>query len=258
VSLLSNQPAAGWSGATSGGASVEPPGAWFIKEIRVFDRVEAQPVAALLNAKYLLAADELPAPFELRVDGPLKVYENPYALPRAYATTSFRFVEPPRRTSAGWLELDRAHIPDPLRVELERQHETATDAAALDASVPEAVGASEPARVPCELVEHSARHVALNVRSDQRCCVVLSDTYAPGWTATLDGAPVAIHRAFGALRGVVCPAGEHRIEFRYSPRSVRIGLWASLLAAAACAALAIGFRRRASEDAAATRSPRSA
>ncbi|TAJ25324.1 MAG: hypothetical protein EPO68_00165, partial [Planctomycetota bacterium] len=186
-------------------------------------------------------ADALPAPFELRVDGPLKVYENPLALPRAYATTSFRFVDPPRRTSAGWLELDRARIPDPLRVELELDPAHARE---LDGEV-------EPLRVPCELVEHSAQRVELRVRADQRCCVVLSDTYAPGWTATLDGAPVAIHRAFGALRGVVCPPGEHALVFHYAPHSVRVGIWVSALAFAACALLAIGFGRRARHDGAA-------
>lgn len=243
VSLLSNQPASGWSGSVDFGARVEPPGAWFIKEIRLFDRVEALPVAALLNAKYVLSPDTLPAPFELRVDGATKVYENPLALPRAYATTNFRFVDPPRRTRAGWIVLDRAHIPDPLRVELERDAE---HAAQPDGDV-------APARVPCELVEHSARRVEVRVRAEDRCCVVLADTHAPGWEATLDGAPVAIHRAFGALRGVLCPPGEHVLVFRYAPWTVRVGLWASALAAAACVLLAIGIRRRASHDARAPR-----
>lgn len=250
VSLLSNDPAAGLDAVAGAVSSERPPGAWFIKEVRAFDRIEALPVGALLNAKYVLAPDALPEPFVLRVDGPLKVYENPLALPRAFASTSFRFVDPPRRNAGGWLELDRNRMPDAARVELERASSNASDPA-FAAAEPD--GAVEPRLVPCELVEHGAHRVIVRVAADQRCCVVLSDTFAPGWTASVDGAPAAIHRAFGALRGVVCPAGEHRIEFRYEPRSVRIGLWVSALAALGCLLLAVGFKRRASEDARSTR-----
>jgi uncharacterized membrane protein YfhO len=53
--------------------------------------------------------------------------------------------------------------------------------------------------------------------------VVLSDTFYPGWDATVDDRPVPIVRANYFCRGVFVPAGEHRVVFRYRPMSYRVG-----------------------------------
>ena len=54
---------------------------------------------------------------------------------------------------------------------------------------------------------------------------------APGWRAYWDGEPVAILQADHAVRGVIVPAGATTVDFRYEPRSFRLGLWMSGLAA---------------------------
>jgi uncharacterized membrane protein YfhO len=54
--------------------------------------------------------------------------------------------------------------------------------------------------------------------------VVLSDTWYPGWEAWVDGKPARIYEVYGALRGVVVEKGDHRIEMRFRPRSVYLGL----------------------------------
>jgi uncharacterized membrane protein YfhO len=46
--------------------------------------------------------------------------------------------------------------------------------------------------------------------------------------ATVDGAPAQILRADYALRAVRVPQGTHRIEFRYRPRWLGVGLFMSL------------------------------
>jgi Bacterial membrane protein YfhO len=51
----------------------------------------------------------------------------------------------------------------------------------------------------------------------------------PGWQATMDGEPVEILRAYGALAGIAVPEGEHEIRFVYDPLSYRIGAILSLL-----------------------------
>ena len=60
--------------------------------------------------------------------------------------------------------------------------------------------------------------------------VILSDTFYPGWRATVDGNSVAIEEADGIFRGVAVPAGEHVIEMKYRPASVIGGAVLSLLA----------------------------
>jgi uncharacterized membrane protein YfhO len=60
--------------------------------------------------------------------------------------------------------------------------------------------------------------------------VILTDTWFPGWSATVDGKRAKIERAYGVVRGVVVDPGNHTIEMRYRPLSVYIGAGLSLLA----------------------------
>ncbi len=53
--------------------------------------------------------------------------------------------------------------------------------------------------------------------------LVLSEIYYDGWEARVDGQPTKIYRTDYTLRGVIVPAGDHRIEFVYRPRSFRLG-----------------------------------
>jgi uncharacterized membrane protein YfhO len=53
---------------------------------------------------------------------------------------------------------------------------------------------------------------------------VLADLWDAGWLASVKGKPVPILRVNHAIRGVVLPAGESIIEFRYEPASLTFGL----------------------------------
>ncbi|MEX1026106.1 MAG: hypothetical protein WD226_13610 [Planctomycetota bacterium] len=66
--------------------------------------------------------------------------------------------------------------------------------------------------------------------------LVVSEQWAPGWRATIDGADVPVVRADHTLRAVRVPAGTVRVRFRYAPTTF-------LLAGMACLAglLLIGF-----------------
>jgi hypothetical protein len=55
--------------------------------------------------------------------------------------------------------------------------------------------------------------------------------YYPGWVATVDRIEVPILRSDFAFRAVSVPAGDHLVEFRYRPASVRYGAWMSALGA---------------------------
>ena len=52
---------------------------------------------------------------------------------------------------------------------------------------------------------------------------VFSEIFFPwGWTATIDGTEAAIGRVNYVLRALQLPAGEHTIEFRFDPRSLKV------------------------------------
>lgn len=63
--------------------------------------------------------------------------------------------------------------------------------------------------------------------------LVLTDTYYPGWQATVDGSPAEIQPVDMMFRGVALPAGTHTVLFEFRPRSVRLGGWLSGLSLAA-------------------------
>ena len=82
--------------------------------------------------------------------------------------------------------------------------------------------------------------VELQCTLDQDGYVLLAETWDPGWTATLDGAPAEILRANFGFRAVAAPAGTHRIEMTYRPLPLVLGLAVSgfgWLAALACVAV---------------------
>ena len=73
---------------------------------------------------------------------------------------------------------------------------------------------------------------------------MLTETWDPGWVARVDGRPVPVSRVDHALCGVWLQPGEHLVEFRYAPRSWRVGLALALLGALGLgAATAIAARR---------------
>lgn len=59
--------------------------------------------------------------------------------------------------------------------------------------------------------------------------VVLSDTFYPGWTATLNGSPTRIYPANLMFRAVAVPKGKHSITMHYRSRWLPIGAGLSLL-----------------------------
>jgi hypothetical protein len=102
------------------------------------------------------------------------------------------------------------------------------DAAAV-AVAPPPPGVSDEVRV----LEQSPERVALQVRAASDGVLVAAETFFPGWVASVDGEPVEIRRANYAFRSIPIEAGEHRVEFRYRPRSFVLGCAISLAAAVA-------------------------
>lgn len=98
------------------------------------------------------------------------------------------------------------------------------------------------------VVERTANSVKVLVEASQDCYLVLADAYFPGWEAFIDDNPVEIFPAYYAFRGIVVPADEHTVTFRYYPWSFRIGLALSvlglLIGAALGIAVAVRQRRR--------------
>jgi hypothetical protein len=69
----------------------------------------------------------------------------------------------------------------------------------------------------------AATRVWMEVTSATGGLVVLHDSFADGWTATIDGDDAKVLAVNLLSRGVVVPAGTHRVEMRYWPPGFRAG-----------------------------------
>jgi hypothetical protein len=99
-----------------------------------------------------------------------------------------------------------------------------------------------------EVISHGQSTVLLRATMACKGLVILADTFFPGWSVTIDGAPGQIHNAYGLFRAVVVPGGTHLIKFHYRPMSVIAGGALSVfgfLALVCWAALDVLRRRRA-------------
>ena len=82
-------------------------------------------------------------------------------------------------------------------------------------------------------------YVQLSYDSACTRLLVYTDTWAQGWSATIDGYPVEVIKLNGAIRGVSVPAGSHTLEWTYRPAYWAITKWISisgLLVTGACLA----------------------
>ncbi len=57
--------------------------------------------------------------------------------------------------------------------------------------------------------------------------LVVSDSFDPGWSATVDGKPATIYPAYCAFRAVYVPKGTHTVVFVYRPAGFMLGLASS-------------------------------
>jgi hypothetical protein len=144
----------------------------------------------------------------------VKIFENANAYPRVWSV----------HQAASLPALDQLHAKfrDPS-VDLRKTvllTETAPELSACDGD--------DEVQMPV----HTPNVLRITATMKCRGMVILTDTWFPGWRASVDGKSAKIYQAYGAVRGVVVEPGEHVIEMRYRPASVFIGLALTLLAGA--------------------------
>lgn len=79
-------------------------------------------------------------------------------------------------------------------------------------------------------------HTSITLSADNLsdATLVLSDSWHPNWHARVDGKSVPVFPVNIAFRGISLPAGHHKIEFAYRPKSLTPGLWLTALGFLGC------------------------
>jgi hypothetical protein len=200
-------------------------------------RERFQPPVPLTGVRYLLTTGLQEPPLRRLHTGtrtppapPVHLYEYPFALPRAFVVHRTRVVDDVADPLAALRVLQQPDFPYTSEAVVSPDGPVLTAAAAGPADA--IVTIEEPRRVRVE------------ARLADPGLLVLLDTWYPGWTATVDGAPAPVHRVDHCFRGVALPPGTHVVEFRYACAPFERGVWLALLGALGIVALAWFGRAR--------------
>jgi hypothetical protein len=144
------------------------------------------------------------------------IYDNPSALPRAFTVSAWRVESDPRAM------LEAMRQPDfPAR-----------GVALLEEAPPSLAPSASDATAPAtaDIRSYQPEDVVIETRVERPSLLVLTDTYYPGWLATVDGVSAPLLRADFLYRAVPLQPGAHEVRFAYRPRSFRIGAAISVAA----------------------------
>jgi len=188
----------------------------------VLDAVGRSPQSPWLDAvsaRYVLTFWTMPRPkFKLVRRGYINVYENKAALPRAYYSSRAIHVD------------DGAQL---AYLDAHPKHDLRSSILWGGPSDPPVPSARKAARAQVEITRADANKVSLRVFAPAPGWVVLTDAYAAGWSARVNGRPSALYRVNYFQRGVRVGAGVFRVTMSYVPPYLRLGAVISLLALAA-------------------------
>ena len=149
--------------------------------------------------------------------GTAYVYENERAVPRAILVGAVRAFSTPEKVVIEMRTPEWDARKEAL-VEAEAAPFVSTETS--DASAGTALVASD-----------DPDRVAVRVKADRPAILVLSDNYADGWVAHVDGQETPILRTNLTYRGVPVAAGNHEVVFEFKPQAFYTGLWVSAAAA---------------------------
>ncbi len=138
------------------------------------------------------------------------LYENLNVLPRAYPVRKIRIID-------SIPELSEALLSFRMNPWYE---------AALSTEDVRKIGNENFSSGDVKIDDYRPDMVTLSVRFKSTGFVVLADQFYPGWKAYVDGKESKIYKTNGVQRGVIIPAGEHRLVFKYVP----IHIYASMIA----------------------------
>lgn len=188
-----------------------------VNQPNVDARVRAPvPLLDLLNMKYFIVDPstrvEYPGLKKVFENSRYHVYRNDRALPRSFVVHDIRVLTDAneilrRMASPGFDPTSVAVVEEPIE------------------SLPLATNLQSPAP---KFIERSLNRVVLDATLNAPGLLVLAEVFYPGWKCFVDGKENKIYRANYVMRGVVVPAGGHRVEFRFDPLSFRIGVWISV------------------------------
>jgi len=172
------------------------------------------------------------------LDAPLRLFELDPDAPRAWVAFAVQRAQGQEQALRAIEDADRARRRPPVLVEGQPSPLLAQLMA----------GAGDRAIQAVQLQEPWAERQELAVNLSRPGLLVVTDAWAPGWRAAVDGMDAPLLRVAGSFRGVALTPGEHAVVLSYRPRGWVLGLWLGLLGLLGLIVLPVvrfaGHRRR--------------
>ncbi len=191
---------------------------WDVKQTAV-----GSDIVDLMNVKYVLTTSSLGdlaknsnGKFNLIYDNEIKIYENNRVFPRAFVVNRVEVIKEKKKI------LER----------LGDEHFSLRRSIVIDEDIPSYM--LELNQLPTitnsslEFTHYQPNKVEIKASLNQKGFLVLTDTFFPGWKASIDGESTKIYRVDYMFRGIFLHEGDHRVTFVYDPLSWKIGLGVSL------------------------------
>ncbi len=184
------------------------------KSMKIANIKRISPVFNLFSLKYLVLNSErsleIPGFYEVFNNGVLAVLKNEYAKPRVYIPQSIKIVDQEEEALRGVFELPSIRG-EQIVIERESVADLAYDYESLLHGV-------DPGEM-VEISDHSPDTIRIRAQLNDDAWLILTDTFYPGWKATIDGHTEAVVvPANYAFRAIYVPAGTHEIVFQYRPK----------------------------------------
>jgi hypothetical protein len=183
----------------------------------VMFRNHTSPLYDLMNVRYILTSPNRAVndpKYRLVFREDLAVWENTRALPRAFAV--HRAVV--GKDIAGILE----YMTSPS---FDMSGEVVLEAPAAPARFPRTGAAADRVTI----TRYEPDDIDISAELDGSGWVVVSNTWYPGWRASVDGREVPLLRADASVMAIPVPDGRHAVTLRYRPASFARGMLLTLL-----------------------------
>ncbi|MEI6127180.1 MAG: YfhO family protein [Pseudomonadota bacterium] len=182
-------------------------------------------VFSLLNVKYIVSPFAIKDfGFNLVLDGPIKVYQNPGVLPRAFFVDRLSIVNSEDDVVSNMKK--QSYIPGEVAYITSRESQKINK----DLVSWKAFDSAIPFDGSAEIIDNKPNRVLLRARANRQVFLILSDTFYPGWRAWDNGVEVSILKVNHTLRGLLISEGDHEILFMFKPVTFIAGMYISLAA----------------------------
>ncbi len=165
------------------------------------------PVADLMGIRWIWARgislqdSRLVSRFQSRA---ITVYENLAVFPRAFVVHQVKAFASEPALLSGLADANDAQL-------------RSTAFAVQGEQIPGLPPSGSSAASDVSVTRYSPERVDLSVKTSTPGLLILTDTYASGWTATVCGSAVPIYRVDAAFRAVSVPDGTCTVSFTYRP-----------------------------------------